>query len=109
MPATKIATCCYCGTRAALVLRGDVRHELACSSCGAPLHEMKRLQPETPGRPKTGRPKTPPHPFDGKEGRQAGHSDPWRDRRRKKKPKKRKSLKRKVLGEIFDIVEDIFD
>ena len=39
----KIATCCYCGTRAALVLRGSKRHELACSSCGAPLHDLKRL------------------------------------------------------------------
>ena len=40
---TKIATCCYCGTRAALVLSGKTRHELACSSCGAPLHELKKL------------------------------------------------------------------
>jgi hypothetical protein len=32
----KIATCCYFGTRAALVL-DRARHELACSSCGAPL------------------------------------------------------------------------
>ena len=36
----KIATCCYCGTRAALQLRGDVQHELACASCGAPLHNL---------------------------------------------------------------------
>jgi len=48
MPATKVATCCYCGTRAALVLRGRERHELACSSCGAPLHEMKQLHPARP-------------------------------------------------------------
>ena len=34
---TKIATCCYCGTRAALVLTGKHRHELSCSGCGAPL------------------------------------------------------------------------
>ncbi len=37
---TKVATCCYCGTRAALVLRGKQRHELSCASCGAPLHNM---------------------------------------------------------------------
>jgi hypothetical protein len=43
MPAQKIATCCYCGTRAALVLRGNDRHELSCSSCGAPLHNLKML------------------------------------------------------------------
>ena len=43
MPVTKIATCCYCGTRAALVLSGRERHELACSNCGAPLHDLKML------------------------------------------------------------------
>lgn len=32
---TKVATCCYCGTKAALVLRGEKRHELTCSSRGA--------------------------------------------------------------------------
>ena len=40
---TKIATCNYCGTRAALVLSGEVRHELACSGCGAPLHDLKLM------------------------------------------------------------------
>ena len=40
----KIATCCYCGTKAALVLRGQTEHELACSSCGAPLSVMKHLK-----------------------------------------------------------------
>ena len=44
---SKIATCCYCGSRAALVLKGKVRHELACSNCGAPLHEMKMLRTES--------------------------------------------------------------
>ena len=46
----KIATCCYCGTRAALVLTGRDRHELACSSCGAPLHDLKMLKAAHPGR-----------------------------------------------------------
>ncbi|MEM6308225.1 MAG: hypothetical protein AAF701_09600, partial [Pseudomonadota bacterium] len=43
----KIATCCYCGTRAALVLKGDIQHELACSSCGAPLHNLKHMPQQT--------------------------------------------------------------
>ena len=38
---TKVATCCYCGTKAALVLRGEKRHELTCSSCGAPPPEYE--------------------------------------------------------------------
>ena len=44
MTAEKIVTCCYCGTRAALVLRGRDRHELTCSACGAPLHDLKMLR-----------------------------------------------------------------
>ena len=43
MTTRKIATCCYCGTRAALVLKGKDRHELSCATCGAPLHELKKL------------------------------------------------------------------
>ncbi len=43
MTATKIATCCYCGTRAVLALKGEVRHELACTKCGAPLSKIKML------------------------------------------------------------------
>ena len=43
MGATKIATCCYCGTKAVLVLRGKDKHELACSNCGAPLRALKML------------------------------------------------------------------
>lgn len=41
---TKIATCSYCGTRSVLHLAGHVQHELACSACGARLHEMKPLR-----------------------------------------------------------------
>ena len=40
---TKIATCCYCGTRAALILTGKTRHELSCQGCGAPLHDLKMM------------------------------------------------------------------
>ena len=102
MPATKIATCCYCGTRAALRLdRG--RHELACASCGAPLHELKMLpvQPDkapladrprgagpAPGRPATARP-----------------TRGWKV----KKAKKRKGFGRRLFEEIWDVVEDIID
>src|SRR6056297_2672877 len=47
---TKVATCCYCGSRAALVLDSG-RHELACASCGAPLHALKRLPAEKSAAP----------------------------------------------------------
>ena len=92
----KIATCCYCGTRAALRLDRE-RHELVCSACGAPLHEMKTLR--------TGH-------------EEARHHDlvkpsPVRgtlpEKAKRRKPKKRKSLGRKLFSEAFDLIEDIFD
>ena len=39
---TKIATCCHCGSKAALKLDTS-RHELSCASCGAPLRDLKML------------------------------------------------------------------
>ena len=92
--ATKIATCCYCGTRAALRLSGDVQHELACSACGAPLHDFKQMPVERA-------PKKAPK----------NHELPVRSRKKyeKKKKKKRKGFYREAFEELFDVVEDIFD
>lgn len=89
----KIATCCYCGTRATLVLTGKDRHELACSSCGAPLHDMKMLKAEHPGQ---------------RELVKGGKNKKYKqDYRKKKKPKK--SMKRRFFEEAFDFIEDILD
>lgn len=101
MPHTpKIATCCYCGTRAALVLEKG-RHELSCAACGAPLHNLKQMHvtPDatSPKRVKTGRPAALPDRAKRPEGRPKKY----------KKPKK--SRARWIIGEIFDVVEDIFD
>ena len=85
--AEKIATCCYCGTRAALRLRGRERHELACSNCGAPLHELKMLK--APERPKVHR----------KE----------RSKPKERRKKRGRSLSQRFLSEIWDVAEDIFD
>ncbi len=95
MTVTKIATCCYCGTRAALALKGDMRHELACAQCGAPLSKMKMLKAEPQATMTSGRPAVD-----------------HRLRPEKSRPKKvsrKKTLKRRVLSEIWDAVEDIFD
>lgn len=94
----KIATCCYCGTRAALVLRGKERHELACASCGAPLHDLKRLRADHPtrgGPVKPSRVRRAPAPPSG--------------RGKPRKRKRRKSFARWALEEAFDAIEDIFD
>lgn len=110
---TKIATCCYCGTRAALVLTGERRHELACSSCGAPLHDLKMLRKEdvraTSGMGTKTKPKSKPR----KESRKTSSATPlpvWERKARKvKKKKSRKGLARAFLEEAFDVIEDIFD
>jgi hypothetical protein len=87
---SKIATCCYCGTRAALVLKGQQRHELSCSSCGAPLHDLKMV----PKRKLT----------EGKARRNAANVVV-----KKKKQKKKKSMFSRVFDEAWDVIEDIFD
>ncbi|MGV6805225.1 MAG: hypothetical protein ACWA49_13575 [Ruegeria sp.] len=86
----KIATCCYCGTRAALVLKGRQRHELSCSSCGAPLHDLKML---------------PRKKFSDPQPRK-----PVQSRAPQKKPRrKKKGLFTRVLDEAWDVIEDVFD
>lgn len=102
MPATKIATCCFCGTRAALVLRGRDRHELTCVSCGAPLHEMKQLHPGRSSASAT----TPARPAQRQRVVPYESHDRWAGQ---KPRRKKKSLKRRIFSEILDVIEDIID
>lgn len=99
-PPTKIATCCYCGRRAALQLTARGGHEMACGTCGAPLHEMKWLKPPAPDHP---RKRTAPMP--------APHGGPLPPQpSQPNRPKKRrKPLWKKALSEVFDLIEDILD
>ncbi len=92
---TKIATCCYCGTRAALVL-DRARHELTCAQCGAPLHNLKMLPVEKPVA-EPAQPVRRPKPQVAKP-------------KKARKVKKKKGFRLKNLVEdVFDIVEDILD
>ncbi len=95
MASTKIATCCYCGTRAALALKGDIQHELACARCGAPLSKMKMLPTEPAAAPRSVRP--------------AVDRRPRPERARPKKINRIKPLRRRVLSEVWDAIEEIFD
>lgn len=89
---TKITTCCYCGARAALVLDAS-RHELSCASCGAPLHNIKKLPVKRSAPPKRDMQVAPPKAV-----------------KKPKKVKKKKSWRFKdALEDIFDLVEDILD
>ena len=103
---TKIATCCYCGARAALVLDKD-RHELACSSCGAPLHNMKSLPQEPVHSARREQPYGKSHEktrYKKKSRRPYGY-----ETSRPKHRKKRKGFMRHLFEEAFDIIEDIID
>jgi hypothetical protein len=103
---TKIATCCHCGTKAALTL--DVgRHELSCSSCGAPLHDLKRV-PQSTQPPKPAKRQAVSHHAPLRSFQEA----PKAAASKKKKPrkvKKRKGWFRDIAEEVFDFVDDIFD
>ncbi len=96
---TKITTCCYCGSRAALVLRGKVSHELSCGSCGAPIHVMKRVAIETErAKPAQAAPRMA-----------ISHKSPPKSFKRPQKKKRRKSALRWFVEEAKDALEDIFD
>lgn len=103
MTITKVGTCCYCGTKAALVLKGKDRHELSCGTCGAPLHALKILpkqaQAPAPAKAISHRPK----PQKVRDYEEAPH------RKKPGKRKKSKSFGRKIWSEVWDVVEDIFD
>ncbi|MFV0360301.1 hypothetical protein [Tropicimonas sp.] len=90
---TKLVTCCYCGTRAALVLnRGH--HVLVCSSCGAPLGELKQMPVE----------RAVPPPEDPRHFRQHIARKPKKTCRKRRKPGFGHLARR-----IFNEIEDIFD
>lgn len=100
MAATKIATCCYCGTKAALILRGKDKHELACGNCGAPLRALKML-PLHPERQEQAVAHTAPHrPVKQKAERHVP---------RPMKRRKGKSFGRRIFSEIWDVIEDVVD
>lgn len=97
----KIATCCYCGTRAALRLDKD-RHELTCRNCGAPLRNLKQITFDVRGSKPEGRKSKK------RKKKSSEHYSAFPEPRRKPK-KPRKSMMSKVLEEAFDVIEDIFD
>ncbi|MEJ6402651.1 hypothetical protein [Yoonia sp. 2307UL14-13] len=100
---TKIATCCYCGNKAALVLRGKSRHELSCSTCGAPLRAMKKLRSDAaPVTENTGKAKSTDH-------RKRPEQRPPKRPKKYKKWRKTKDFLREVFEDVWDEIEDIFD
>ena len=105
----KIATCCFCGTRAVLILDRD-RHELSCANCGAPLHDLKSFpQPTDKTRKKRHTPVTERRlPRARQDARQ---DKPPRGRAAGARPakKRRKPVFKRLWEELWDEIEDIFD
>ena len=107
MAHSKIATCCYCGTRAALTLAGQERHELACSSCGAPLHDLKNIpvsQLNSGKRPKMDKVKT-----SKVTPRQTWEVKTKQPKKQSKSYSKKKKKKSAFWDFAKDVIEEIFD
>jgi len=110
----KIATCNYCGTRAVLVF-DQARHELTCSACGAPLHDMK-FMPQEPGKDKkkSVKPQATKYVrsaaiFEASARSSSGKPAWAQNEKKPRKKKKRKTFFKRVLEEIIDEIEEIFD
>ena len=99
---SKIVTCCYCGARAALVMPKHGRHELACSRCGAPLHDLKMLLVA-----KTGERELIRHsPI--RTAKSHNSKKPKKKSPKRKKSKNSFKFLKNVFEEAFDFIEDIF-
>jgi hypothetical protein len=101
----KIATCCHCGTKAALKL-DQTQHTLVCGACGAPLRDLKMVP-----RPVAQKPAVTHQPQLRKFAKPARPPEAAKPKRKKAKKRKGWFGKRfKDLAEdVFDVVEDIFD
>lgn len=81
-------------------MKDSGRHELACSKCGAPLHDLKMM----PRKRTNARQVAYAPPLRAQERKKAQADKPIR-----KMPKKRKSRWSDLFEDAFDIIEDIFD
>ena len=88
----KIATCSYCSSRTVLRLSGQVRHELACTNCGAPLSEMKSLRLDR-----------------GPNVKRRSRNYPVNSYRNRKRIKHRVKRDWNFWDELWDDIEDFFD
>ena len=84
-------------------LRGQHRHELACSACGAPLSKLKMLPKPEPAAPVAANRSAPSGAFSASDQRLQAK------RKSSKKIKKRKPLGKKIFEELWDVIEDIID
>lgn len=99
---TKIATCCYCGSKTALKLAKG-RHELSCAKCGAPLRSLKSL-------PVAAKPAKRAVSHQSTERRFAQKPKAVSNKKAKpRKVKKQRGWLKDFAEDVFELVEDIFD
>ena len=126
---TKIATCCYCQARVIINVAAGSRHELVCTSCGAPITETEIVKagpaPATPP-PRTEGDQPPRERRDDREkherkerykdDRKSRHKKYDRDRKQKyDKGRHKRDRKRRPRGirywlhKVWDEIVDFFD
>lgn len=84
-----------------MTLREGDRRELACASCGAPLHNLKMLRKDNAVKRGASQPTF--------ERVQRAKSKSPSQQRRRKKPRPRRSFAKWVLNEAIDVLDDVFD
>lgn len=90
-------------------MRRAGRHELSCAACGAPLHEMKAL-PSAGEAPADREARTVYPAYEERRHRPAPKPRKTEERYRKAKRKRRSGrIMRKLVEEVWDTFEDIFD
>lgn len=104
---TKIATCCHCGSKAALKLDTG-RHELSCASCGAPLRDLKMMPKPKSSNLKSPKQKAVSHQKLRQKFPEKAKAVSYKTSK-PRKVKKRKSWLKDLAEDMFDFVEDIFD
>lgn len=88
------------------MLKNAGRHELACSRCGAPLHELKMLPVRKSAASKLERELVRPSAV--RTSRPKPAAKKVKKSKRRKSPRPFKFLK-DAIEEVVDFVEDIFD
>lgn len=113
-----MATCCYCQARVIISVAAGSRHELTCTSCGAPLQQTELLalkSTEKPASAPVKRYKDHKAPGRGKYASKHTAHKPHKWRQPEKKSSKHKHRSKKPRGlrywvhKAIDELEDIFD
>lgn len=108
----KLATCCYCGAKSTLALCGASTRTLTCEQCSAPLSRLKFIKKvdAAPGPTgKTAKRKSLRRPPAQARSRDEQRRRPLWSPRKKRKAARGPRRFTRLLAELFDEFEDLFD